>query len=123
MAFRLPNFNLTVGVWRAWQSPATDPPALLTSGNLALGRRVSNALTGGQYYDYSAGLAMELLLPKGTDVRSYEKTFVGNDYVEVPFGSGRYYQVTWVDDVGKGFANEYRLALLTAWNAWPVPIP
>jgi hypothetical protein len=67
---------------------------------------------------------MFLLLPPGTDIRS---GVLGTaDDVEVPAGSGRFYEVEFVDDVGKGFANEYRVALLiqtTAWGAWPLPYP
>jgi hypothetical protein len=46
------------------------------------------------------------------------------DTVEVPAGSGRYYAILAVDDVARGFENEYRLALAEpAYNLWPVPIP
>jgi hypothetical protein len=57
--------------------------------------------------------------------------------VEVPSGSGRYYVVVAVDDVGRGFLNEHRYALVlpyygyypviivNGWAApaWPTPIP
>jgi hypothetical protein len=46
--------------------------------------------------------------------------------VEVPAGSGRYYEVVQVDDAGKGFPNEHRIAGLIATvdlGMWPVPYP
>jgi len=76
---------------------------------------------------------MQLLLPALTDVRSGVVAAVP-DFVEVPAGSGRWYQVYAVDDIGKGFANEHRIAVILAVSAlvnptayagivWPVPIP
>lgn len=73
----------------------------------------------------SAGVplqAMNLLLPVGTDVRGPQDTVsntdastqVKGDYVECPSGSGRYYVVAFVDDIGKGFTNEHRDACLFA---------
>ena len=65
-----------------------------------------------------------LLVPKLTDIR-----MLGNanqpDIVEVPPGTGRFYHVNAVDDVAKGFANEYRAASLRSANdvagCWPTP--
>jgi hypothetical protein len=48
------------------------------------------------------------------------------DLVEVPAGTGRFYRVQWVDDLGKGFDNEHRFALLLQTNTfspWPIPMP
>jgi hypothetical protein len=68
---------------------------------------------------------MTLLLPPGSDIRD-GLTSTGYDAVEVPSGSGRYYTVIFVDDVGKGFPNEYRMAFLVKSDVngdWPTPIP
>ena len=73
---------------------------------------------------------MWLLLPALTDIRSVV-TFPGGggskcDIVECPLGSGRFYLVISVDDVGKGFGNEFRCAAIQATNlygVWPTPIP
>ena len=68
---------------------------------------------------------MFLLLPALTDVRY---TGVGGtsdsfyDIVEVPAGSARWYWVLSVDDAGKGFANEHRVAELQAIEPLPVPL-
>jgi hypothetical protein len=64
-----------------------------------------------------------LKVPKLTNIH-YLRTvvpFIGSDTVEVPAGTGNWYQVTFVTDVGRGFPNEYRLALLA--RQAPVPDP
>lgn len=132
MGYRLPTFNLMCRIWRqtTWNAaypPGPIPPPDVTSAcNLTYGEKTS-----------LAGIAntMYLLLPKGTDVRDGFKEQIGvggNDVVEVPSGSGEYYLVSDVGDVGKGFPNEYRCAsIFTILNgiggvqlpAWPVPYP
>ncbi len=64
----------------------------------------------------------ELLFPALTDVRDYGSSS-GGDGIEVPAGSGRYYSVGYVDDVAKGFPNEYRMAFVAKRILWPTPIP
>lgn len=83
------------------------------------------------FTEHYAGWA--LLLPPLTDIRDASCNGF-SDVVEVPSASGRWYVVMYVDDVAKGFANEYRTANLvkmgpdaipTAVNFpyWPTPIP
>jgi hypothetical protein len=67
-------------------------------------------------------VSMYLLVPAGTDLRD-NHNLTGSDVVVVPAGSGRGYFVDQVDDLGKGFANEHRFALLSKAGAWPTPIP
>lgn len=68
-------------------------------------------------------MTMNLLLPKGVDVRGPQDT-VSFDMAEVPAGSGRWYRVVGVDDVGKGFTNEHRTASLYALGgSWTAPYP
>jgi hypothetical protein len=73
-------------------------------------------------------------VPKGSDVRDGSCALL-NDFVEVPQGSGRWYVVMNVDDVGKGFPNEFRYATIGkifqgasgsgsfTGLFWPAPIP
>ena len=68
------------------------------------------------------GGGMWLLVPTGTDIRDF-KTGGSGDTVEVGAGTGRFYVVCWVDDIGGGFANEHRFAELVAVAPWPVPYP
>jgi len=54
---------------------------------------------------------MVLLTPAHTDLRDNASTG-GHDAVEVPSGSGRYYDVTYCDNIGMGFPNEHRAGVL-----------
>lgn len=125
MAFILPTFNLTCNVFTNADFTAA-PRATLICG-LAMGRRQAglfNNFTGAwdQFSD-----TMQLLLEAGADVRD---GFNGPlpDGVEAPAGSGRYYLAVSVDDSGKGYANEHRVAFLVKTLGpgdifWPTPIP
>jgi len=133
MAFTVPDFNLTCGIYTggtfAGKIFRANSPC-----NLAWGRRVSQLPVDISSVDSSASVAMTLLLPAGTDIRD-SSTGGPVDIVEVPAGSGRWYFAEAVDDIGKGFANEHRGALLAkAWELfdphggfagvfWPTPIP
>jgi hypothetical protein len=110
MAFTLPAFNLAVNLWRVGDPPIPAPSTRTFMANLARGNR--HVITG-YLGDFGQNpiLEMMLLCPKLTDIRPYVSGFF-NDLVEVPAGSGRYYVVFSVDDCAKGFANEYRCALL-----------
>lgn len=115
MAFRIPTFPLVVNIWRTPAIPPVGPPAVITVGNLSPGRRTLG-------FGVGPSLVMELLLPAGTDIQCAANSVVP-DAVEVPGGSGRFYKVFGVDDVAKGFANQYRLALIQSAPVWPVPYP
>ena len=118
--FVVPQFPLVVNIWRA-TNPLTNPPDVVTVGNLTIGRRVTT-----QFVNPFGLLVPEItvfvLLPLLTDVRGWNAPF-GPDTVEIPGGSGRFYAVSMVEDSGKGFANEHRVALLVQSLAWPFPTP
>jgi len=120
MAYLPPTFNLECFVWRNTEDWTTDPPAEIFDCQL---RYPGSKLTGqDQYAEWCPYWA--LLLPKESDIRDFNCPS-GQDYVEVPSGSGRLYGVMLVDDVAKGFTNEYRIAYISkTWGAqWPEPIP
>jgi len=130
MAFVLPTFNLTAAVYRWNGSGYTF--TLNVECNLALGRRVATIQTvaGPQTIE---GLTPILLVPPLSDLRDIS-CMDHMDVVEVPAGSRRWYGVSLVDDIGKGFANEHRCATLfkvgwyNPWDTygftpWPAPIP
>jgi len=132
MAFTLPNFNLSVDIYDGpW---AARNLRVSTVGNLAWSRRVNAfPLEATDPAITIQSPLMNLLLPAGTDIRSFITGGVG-DSVEVPSGSGRWYEVVAVDDSGKGFANEHRIALISQISFyvnngaypglfWPVPMP
>lgn len=123
--FSLPNFNLDVSIWHWPTNPVGNPPDLTVKGNLAYSKRVQpgstiSATESGNHLAF-------LLVPKGTDVRTETQTGPASpDRAEVPTGSGRYYYVFHVEDVGKGFLNEHRCAVIyqTAdFGSWPIPMP
>lgn len=132
MAFTLPEFNLTCNIWRNPLRFGIDPPDVTSECNLAYGRRT--ALPNALWPANEDGAVMQLLLPAGTDVRDL-KCSNNLDGVEVPAGSGRLYLAIDVDDAGKGFDNEHRIALLVGVSSartpfavpagymWPAPIP
>jgi hypothetical protein len=121
MPFVLPVFNLSVKINRA-SSGTAGPGDVVTVGNLAWGRRVNAAQPFASTTGFAAGTSPVLLLPPHTDIRD-PFTASGADYVEVPSGSGRWYRVYYVDDIGKGFGNEHRAAMLVKQTIWPAPIP
>jgi hypothetical protein len=117
--FRIPTFNLLCNVWHngALVVPPVGPP------DIAL-------LVCQLAWDLSADLlvvpaggksAMKLRVPAGTDLRQLLSS-TGADEVEVPAGSGRYYRCMAVDDVAKGFPNEFRQALIVFVGV-PTPLP
>ncbi len=130
MPYSLPTFNLTCNVY-SWVAVPGPLVAIRETPdcNLQFSRRVNFA--GVQDYAEAEGFsgAMWLLLPPLTDVRPgvcYGLGIPQADLVEVPAGSGRIYYVSTVDDVGKGFANEFRCAGISptaAYGLWPSPIP
>lgn len=133
MPFTLPVFNITCNVYRGpWLTKSLAIAA--QPCNLAWGRRVNTLpLFNAGPEVQQASPAMIILLPPGVDIRS-ALIFPQTDVVEVPAGSGRWYEVLALDDIGKGFANEHRAAYLFqisvnvdsvryAGCVWPVPVP
>ncbi len=120
MAFTPPTFNLAINIWR-FPNLVYGAPDVITVCNLAYGRRNAQSLD-------TTDLTMSVLLPAGTDIRADWNT-AGRDVVEVPAGSKRFYEVANVDDSGKGFTNEHRVALVSTLPSgyfgfvFPVPLP
>ena len=127
MSFTVPTFNLEANLYTGWNLVSDWGPLRATvKCNLAWGRRFQNYAQNG---NFEAGVpTMSLLLPAGTDIRDGSQVGGLADGVECPAGSGRWYGVVGVDDVGRGFLNEFRVALLIKspgphLEPWPVPIP
>jgi hypothetical protein len=118
MGYQLPNFNLVCNIIDNTTYPL---PRVTSDCNLAWGNRVNVASTGGTGAIGIPLVCMTLLLPPLTDVRG-PLSSTGADTVECPAGSGRYYAVVFVDDIGKGFDNEHRAAMLEQFQV-PTPLP
>ncbi len=135
MPFVVPEFPLTCDVYNG---PWTTKVLRLAGVpcNLAWSKRIQPGFSyGGTPASSIPQAPMTLLLPALTDLRD-GAGLVGAepDVVEVPAGSGRWYAVEYVDDIGKGFPNEHRAALIYKifekispaqfpGLVWPVPIP
>lgn len=131
MAFVLPKFNLVCDIYSG--IVGAFPPLALAGGTpriaaqtcaLAHGRLAAHVHDSGTGFATVPIPTMSLLLPKGVDVRGRESWGAALDQVECPPGSNRWYCVTGVDDVGKGYPNEYRLAYIQAIiETWHYPYP
>ena len=121
MPYVLPTFNLTINIFRNG-NPPPGIPDVVSAANLTPGRRVFSG-DGAVYPAPNWYPIMFLLLPPLTDIRGGPDTGFAPDWVEAPAGSARYYEVQFVDDVGKGFANEHRFAVMQQLGPWPHPIP
>lgn len=131
MPYVIPQFNLFCQLWDypAYTlvppvPPAADPREVNVPCALVYGRRVNVAAALGYgEFGYPTFL-MNLLLPAGTDIRGPQNRTGGPDLVEVPQGSGRYYVVYGVDDIGKGWPNEHRTAAIQSLAfTWSPPYP
>jgi len=128
MAYRLPTWIITCDIS---QPPAAGivgipPGPYRITGQicqLTYGHRVNVVSTGGTVQVGVLALCMNLLLPPRTDIRGPQDT-TSFDMVQVPSGSGRWYSVAAVDDIGKGFTNEHRSASIYAVSgSWVPPYP
>lgn len=130
MGFRVPSFNIQCVVW----SRSAVPPGPVIPAGLGLERavydcqlRAAGKTSTGQDEPHVWTFLWQLLLPAQTDIRDWA-CFDGlamdqPDLVEVPRGTGRFYTVALVDDVARGFPNEYRVAFIVKNAYWPIPIP
>lgn len=131
MPYRVPTFNLTCNIGPSAAGAGVWPPTVYLASRLAdvpcalvFGRRTNAASTGGTGDQGFPVECMNLLVAKLTDVRSIASADLIPDVVECPAGSGRYYGVCSVDDIGKGYANEHRTACLLAIpGTWTPPYP
>jgi hypothetical protein len=131
LAFTLPEFNVSVGLWRGpWLSKVA---VAVIDANVSLGRRVIQQFQDLDIAQSVIGTPQTLLLmPASTDVRS-RIAAPANDLFEIPNGSGRWYEVNSVEVVAMGFANEHVVAVVTQVSAnvdpvkyaglfWPLPM-
>jgi hypothetical protein len=126
--YRVPTFNVTCNVFTgtatvAPPGPGVEPRVPALPCQLTYGTRVNVVSTGGTAAAGVLVQTMNLLVAKGSDLRGPQD--VGNpDVIEVPAGTGRWYTVCFVDDIGRGFSNEHRTAGIFAIpHSWLSPYP
>jgi len=130
VGFRVPSFNLRCQVWSRDDVPAGP----VIAANLGPVRdafdcqlRAVGKQSTGQDEPHVGTFLWQLLLPAGSDIRDWAcwdgLAMDKPDLVEVPRDTGRFYTVALVDDVAKGFPNEYRIAFIVKNAYWPIPIP
>lgn len=114
--YRLPTFNIEVGIYRG-TAPPPALPAVTATGQLRVG-----TLTTTQYWATGTSRALYrfLLLPRATDIRTV--VLLGttvNDIVEAPLLSKVTYDVLDIERRALGFDNEHILAVLQPRDDWP----
>jgi len=128
MAYTVPTFNLTAKLWRV-DTGLVNPPDLTFLAQL----RVTPRALQGQMdweqtpvpepYPQTQFFSVLLCCPKLTDIRGPGYSLISpfnGDWVEVAH-TGWIYSVVQVEDVAKGFPNEYRLAQLhIAYKQFPM---
>jgi len=119
MAFTLPTFNLLCNVWHngGVVPPVGAPDIAGQECQLAWDRAADNPVA----IAVPIRVPMKVRFPILTDVRG-PLSASGQDVLEVPAASGRYYAVMYVDDVAKGFSNEFRQTLCFQAQV-PTPLP
>lgn len=128
MAFHQPNFNLLANVTTCDVPgvPAIPIGAIRLPNQpcaLVYGKRSANSSSGGTTLPGIPVETINVLFPKGTDVRGPQDT-VSFDMIECPAGTGRWYMCVFLDDIGKGYLNEHRTASVFALQgSWLAPYP
>lgn len=111
MPFRSPTLNLNANIWPAQGDSQVPPPAGLNFLTTPCQIRVYRTAFLLNAAELNASL-IGLVLAKGSVIGSAGDNNAFADLVEVPANSQRFYLVVAVEDVAKGFDNEYRLAAL-----------
>jgi len=128
MPYNVPTFNLTARLWHI-STPLANPPDLVFLSQL----RVTPRSIQGQMdweqapipepYPQTQMFSILLCCPKLTDIRGPGYDLVApfnGDWVQVAH-TGWIYSVMQVEDVTKGFPNEYRIAALgLAYKQFPM---
>jgi len=120
MNYRVPTFPATANIWRFGNAPP-NPPDVVTPCQLLPGRRAIAPYVKVPVNTHVPAV-MHMMCPPGTDIRD-GKAPAGADTCECPAQSGRLYNVAFVDDIGLGFSNEHRFAMMVGVPTWPIPFP
>lgn len=124
MPFKVPTFNLTCDIYTA-NDLGINPPRLADVPCQWRGIAKLTALDSVFAVSGPPAISTEILLPAGTDVRGSVDGALEqeDDIILSVFGVTRPFYVLDVYDVARGFANEYRIAVVRKLPYWAVPIP
>lgn len=118
----VPSFPLVCKVWHLPNAPP-NPRDFEARCQLIWGPgKIIGQSLGGSVPDHASRF---LYLPAGTDIHCTTQALFG-DIIECPASSGRFYEVVSVDDMAKGFRNEFRCIIMypsRTYGDWRVPIP
>lgn len=122
MPYRLPVFNLS---GKVWTGPVMIPPGGAARLTVQCSIRVYK--TAFAVTTENANACVVIRFPALTDIRPKYGLVQGMgspDVIECPAGSGRFYEAEALEDVAKGFANEYRLVVVKQLGrpaGYPIP--
>lgn len=116
---RIPTFNLLANSW--WNYVGPFPPVIVPNLVIPCSQQPGDRIFGIQI---TGVFLVYMSCPAHTDIHwARVGGFGAKDLIELPAGSGHFYRVEYVTDSGKGFVNEYRLAVLSDLPPVPVPLP
>ncbi len=113
MPYKLPTFNIEVGIWRNATS-RDDPPDVTINACFAQGRREFGGNFSSPTSTHAWYATSYLLLPMGTNIIGDSDTDDDSgDVVEIPLGSTWFYKVLHQERVGLSFDNEHMVAVVS----------
>jgi len=131
VSYSTPVFNLVAQIWRpenATTDPPANPPDVVTMAQLRVTPRSIQGMMDWEAnpvpepYSGMQVFSVFICVPKETDIRGPTGSLLFptiGDKVQIG-STGWYYWVLQVEDVAKGFTNEYRIAALApAFRTWP----
>ena len=123
MAFRTPTFNILCDIYTFGTWPA-GPARIVASPCQWRATGKPTAFDSANFIAFFSTLT-EIVLPAATDVRGpFENPINNFDLITISaIGPAWAFEVKDVYDIGKGFTNEYRVAVVCKHAPWPVPIP
>jgi len=123
MAFRLPNFPLFCDVYDS-AGPFTIPTTTPRMPNVRCQLRYLKIPQVANGIPWQGQSSILLLVDPFTDIRMNQPGQLP-DWIECPPGTGRWYTVSSVDDIAKGFSNEHRAVAMVSRTdvigTWPIP--
>jgi len=121
-SFRKPTFNLTAEVYSQGDYP-TNPPRLHLVP--CQWRGIAKPTGTLEQQNLALSIFTEILFDAGTDIRGqFNAPAISEDTITISaLGFAWPFTVFDIYNIGKGFTNEYRVAIVYKQGLWPVPVP